>query len=103
LQLAGLALIIIGSVAAAKLTPYSSAADVHFNGVGVFIIVIGIVIFLISFFGCLGAYKENYCLLITVSYLQSYSIGTCGGFRLVLKMNSPVVGDDDDDDDDGRR
>lgn len=68
--LAGLALIIIGAVATAKLTPYSTVAGVHFNGVGVFLIVIGFVVFLISFFGCLGAYKENYCLLIVFIVLM---------------------------------
>lgn len=72
--LAGLALIIVGSVAAAKLSPYSNVAGVHFNGVGIFIIVIGIVIFLISLFGCLGAYKENYCLLITFVILMIVSL-----------------------------
>ena len=68
--LAGLALIIIGAVATAKLTPYSNVAGVHFNGVGVFLIVIGFVVFLISFFGCLGAYKENYCLLVVFIVLM---------------------------------
>jgi CD63 antigen len=72
--LAGLTLIIIGSVAAAKLSPYSSVAGVHFNGVGIFIIVIGFVVFLISLFGCLGAYKENYCLLITFVILMIVSL-----------------------------
>lgn len=72
--LAGLALVIIGAVAAAKLTPYSTVAGVHFNGVGIFIIIIGIVIFLISLFGCLGAYKENYCLLITFVILMVVSL-----------------------------
>uniref|UniRef100_A0A8B9NGW6 Uncharacterized protein n=1 Tax=Accipiter nisus TaxID=211598 RepID=A0A8B9NGW6_9AVES len=33
------------------------------------ILVLGIIIFFISFFGCCGAWKESYCMVTTVSTL----------------------------------
>jgi len=32
----------------------------------IFLIVVGGIIFIVSFFGCFGAIKENRCMLITV-------------------------------------
>lgn len=43
------------------------------------LIVIGAVIFIVAFFGCCGAIKENACMTLTVSiivYLSKISTGT---------------------------
>lgn len=37
------------------------------NGPAVLLIVVGMTIVIISFFGCCGAIKENYCMMLTVS------------------------------------
>jgi len=68
--LAGLAMIIIGAVAQA-------ASSSKFHGVyarndgAIFIMVIGGIIFIVAFFGCCGAIKENRCLLITFGIMMS--------------------------------
>ena len=33
----------------------------------IFLLVVGVIVCLISVFGCCGAIKENYCMLMTVS------------------------------------
>lgn len=68
--LCGFALIIIGSIVTAKLTPYNTIMGVSFNGIGVFLIVIGGIVSIIAFLGCCGAYKESYCMLITFIILM---------------------------------
>lgn len=53
----GLALIIVGALA-------QSFVVGHFRE-AIFVIIIGGVIFIVAFFGCCGAIKENRCMLIT--------------------------------------
>lgn len=67
--LSGLALIIIGSVIRANYGDYFSYADSNFASAPVFIIVVGVIVFVIGFLGCCGAYKENYCMVTTFSVL----------------------------------
>ena len=57
-QILGLALIIVGALA-------QSFVVGHFRE-AIFVIIIGGVIFIVAFFGCCGAIKENRCMLITV-------------------------------------
>ena len=40
--------------------------DAKFFSIPTFLVVIGSFIFVIAFFGCCGAYKENYCMTLTV-------------------------------------
>jgi len=43
--------------------------------VGIFVIIVGGIILIVSFFGCCGAIKENRCMLITVrSYVTRGSL-----------------------------
>lgn len=67
--LSGLALIIIGAIIRANYGDYFSYADSKFASAPVFIIVVGVVVFIIGFLGCCGAYKENYCMVTTFSVL----------------------------------
>jgi len=67
--LSGLALIIIGAIIRANYGDYFSYADSKFASAPVFIIVVGVVVFVIGFLGCCGAYKENYCMVTTFSVL----------------------------------
>jgi CD63 antigen len=67
--LAGLGLIIVGAVVQAKFNDYFSFFGDSFSGAAILLIVVGSVIFIIGFFGCCGAYKENYCMTMTFAVL----------------------------------
>ena len=68
--LCGIALIILGVYVQIELsktlvtTPTASA-----SGAPIVILAVGIIIFFISFFGCCGALKENYCMVTTFAVL----------------------------------
>lgn len=68
---AGIAMIILGSVIQAEFSGYYGFFGNDVNSAAVFIIVIGIIIVIISFFGCCGAYRESHWMLITFSVLLS--------------------------------
>lgn len=69
--LSGLALIIIGSYIKSKYGDYLSYGEESskFTSVSVFIIIVGIIVFVIGFLGCCGAIKENYCMITTFAVL----------------------------------
>uniref|UniRef100_A0A182J8J5 Tetraspanin n=1 Tax=Anopheles atroparvus TaxID=41427 RepID=A0A182J8J5_ANOAO len=48
---------------------FRDVLDAKFFTVPTFLVVIGSFIFFIAFFGCCGAYKENYCMTLTFSVL----------------------------------
>ncbi|XP_055377309.1 CD63 antigen [Condylostylus longicornis] len=50
---------------------YDSFLIGKFFSIPTFLIVIGVFIFIIAFFGCCGAYKENYCMILIFSILLS--------------------------------
>jgi CD63 antigen len=79
--LAGLAMVIIGAVAQASTSHLRGLYGV--NAGAIFIIVIGGVIFIVAFFGCCGAIKENRCLLIT--------FGVCMSIILVLSIAAVIT------------
>lgn len=62
--LIGLTLIIIGSLVQAHLTQYTLFLSGVYGG-GILVIVLGAVIFVIAFFGCCGAIRENQCMMRT--------------------------------------
>ncbi|NWW82239.1 CD63 protein, partial [Climacteris rufus] len=67
----GVALIAIGIYAQVALgrTPVVPSAGT--SGTPVAIVVLGVVIFFTSFFGCCGAWKESYCMVTTFAILLS--------------------------------
>jgi len=67
--LSGLALIIVGAIIRDKYGDYFSYADNKFANAAVFIIIVGVIVFVIGFLGCCGAIKENYCMVTTFSVL----------------------------------
>jgi len=69
--LSGLALIIIGSYIKANYGDYLSYGEngSKFASVSVFIIIVGVIVFIIGFLGCCGAVKENYCMVTTFAIL----------------------------------
>lgn len=65
--LAGLALIIVGAVVQVQTSKATFGGTA--GGAGIFIIVIGSIIFLVCFFGCAGAINNNYCMVVTFGVL----------------------------------
>lgn len=66
LQLCGLALIVVGILVQISMHSTFQMQDVPASGVPIVIIAVGVVIFFVAFFGCCGAWKENYCMITTV-------------------------------------
>jgi len=69
--LIGLALIICGAVIQAHFREYFDIIGSDFNSAAGLLIAVGCIIFIIGFFGCCGAVKENHCMVITFSVLLS--------------------------------
>ena len=66
-QIAAIALIAVGAYVQVKLVDYYDFFGNQYTGPGILMIVVGVFIFFIAFFGCMGAMKENYCLTMSVS------------------------------------
>ncbi len=64
-QLSGLALIIVGALIKSKYGTYLSFANAQYADAAIFIIVVGVIVFVVAFMGCCGAIKENYCMITT--------------------------------------
>lgn len=69
-QITGIVFISVGAVILIKYWGYSDFVDIWMFAVPVLMIVVGVVVFITSFFGCCGAVKENHCMIITVSQAE---------------------------------
>lgn len=67
LQIAGIGLIAAGAYVKTKLDDYSDFFGSDYVGPGILLIIVGVIIFVLAFFGCCGAIKEIYCMTMTVS------------------------------------
>ncbi|XP_056278843.1 CD63 antigen [Pseudoliparis swirei] len=67
--LCGLALIVVGILVQVGFHKTLLIHDVSASAAPVVIIAIGVVIFFIAFFGCCGAWKENYCMVTMFAVL----------------------------------
>lgn len=65
----GIAIMAIGVTVQGAYHNFKEILDPQFFSVPTFLVVIGSFIFIIAFFGCCGAYKENYCMVLTFSLL----------------------------------
>lgn len=65
----GIILISVGATVAGVYKEYDKFLVGQFFSIPTFLIVIGSFIFIIAFFGCFGAYRENYCMILTFSIL----------------------------------
>jgi len=65
----GLALIIAGALIQTQLSEYVEFLGGSGTGLAILLIVIGCIIFIIGFFGCCGAWKESYCMVMTFAFL----------------------------------
>ncbi|XP_011291684.1 CD63 antigen [Musca domestica] len=83
-MLTGIILIAVGVGVAAIYTEYEAFLVSKFFSIPTFLIVIGSFIIVISFFGCWGALKENYCLILTFSVLL--------GLIFILELAAGISG-----------
>ncbi|XP_043665826.1 CD63 antigen-like [Vespula pensylvanica] len=65
--ISGIVFISVGAVILVGYSTYNNFVDSWFFAAPVLMIIVGVVVFLVSFFGCCGAIKENHCMLITYS------------------------------------
>ncbi|EGI68122.1 CD63 antigen [Acromyrmex echinatior] len=68
-QITGIVFISVGGVILVVYSGYSNFVDSWFFAAPLLMIVVGVIVFLVSFFGCCGAVKENHCMIITFSVL----------------------------------
>ncbi|XP_053311582.1 CD63 antigen [Spea bombifrons] len=66
----GIALIALGIYVQIQLNNSIIIKNASSSGAPIVIIAVGVIIFLISFFGCCGAAKENYCMVTTFAVLM---------------------------------
>lgn len=67
--LAGIALIVAGALVQTMFREYFVFFGGQFNAAAILLVVVGVIVFFIGFFGCCGAYKENHCMLMTFAVL----------------------------------
>ncbi|XP_067386005.1 CD63 antigen isoform X2 [Emydura macquarii macquarii] len=67
--LCGIALIVIGIYVQIELNNTLLMHSASASGAPIVIIAVGVVIFFVAFFGCCGAWKENYCMVTTFAVL----------------------------------
>ncbi|XP_014480564.1 PREDICTED: CD63 antigen-like isoform X1 [Dinoponera quadriceps] len=65
----GIVFISVGAVILVAYNGYNNFVDSWFFAAPVLMIIVGVIVFLVSFFGCCGAVKENHCMIITFSVL----------------------------------
>ncbi|XP_041860666.1 CD63 antigen [Melanotaenia boesemani] len=74
--LCGIALIVVGIMVQISLHKTFMIRDASASGIPIVLIGVGVLIFFIAFFGCCGAWKENYCMITTFAVLLSLIIIT---------------------------
>jgi len=82
--IAGIGLIATGAYVNVKMDEYYDFFGKEYLGPGILLIVVGVLIFLIAFFGCCGAYKENHCLTMTFA--------VCLAIIFILEIAGGIAG-----------
>ncbi|XP_074029720.1 CD63 antigen [Leptinotarsa decemlineata] len=67
--ISGIAILTVGVIVHVVYSHYSNFVYSSYQSTPLVLIGVGVVIFIITFFGCCGAVKENHCLVITYSVL----------------------------------
>lgn len=83
-QITGIILIAVGAGVASTFNEYDSFMQSRFYSITTFLIVIGVFIFIIAFFGCCGAIRENYWMVLIFSVLL--------GIIFVLELAAGISG-----------
>ncbi|CAD1473395.1 unnamed protein product, partial [Heterotrigona itama] len=61
----GLGILTLGVIVHLRVTEVTDHIDTNLTFPSITLIVIGSIIFVISFFGCCGAIRESHCMIIT--------------------------------------
>lgn len=72
--LCGIGLIVVGVLVQLSLHNTFTIKDVTASGAPILITAIGVIIFLVAFFGCCGAWKENFCMVTVFAILLTLII-----------------------------
>ncbi|XP_076233605.1 CD63 antigen [Calliopsis andreniformis] len=65
----GIIFVAVGTVILVVYSGYNNFMDSWFFAAPVLMIIVGAIVFIVSYFGCCGAIKENHCMIITFSVL----------------------------------
>lgn len=65
--ISGIAILTVGSIIYALYHSYSEFVDPSFGSAPLVLIIVGVIVFIVAFFGCCGAVRENHCMIITFS------------------------------------
>ncbi|KAG7167877.1 CD63 antigen-like 1 [Homarus americanus] len=68
-QISGFAVIIVGAVIEAHYRAYLDFISSSYVSASSILIAVGVLIFVVGFFGCCGAVKENHCMVVTFAVL----------------------------------
>lgn len=74
LQLTGIILIAVGATIKSNYKEYDTFLDGKYFSLPNLLIATGVLIFIISFLGCYGAIKENWIILMAVSFFEYYTL-----------------------------
>uniref|UniRef100_A0A3Q3XHS9 Tetraspanin n=1 Tax=Mola mola TaxID=94237 RepID=A0A3Q3XHS9_MOLML len=82
--LCGLALIVVGVLVQVALHKSFMINDASASAIPIVLIGVGVVVFFIAFFGCCGAWKENYCMVTMFAILLTLVI--------IVEIAAAIVG-----------
>jgi len=82
--LSGLALIVIGAILKVQYGDYLTFTDDQFSNAPVFLIAVGVIVFIVGFLGCCGALRESHCMVMTYAVLL--------GIIFVLEIAAGALG-----------
>ncbi|XP_018576033.1 CD63 antigen-like [Anoplophora glabripennis] len=82
--LSGIAILTVGIIIQGIHAQYSNFLYSSYESIPLLLIIVGLVIFIVAFFGCCGAVKENHCMIITFSVLLFVI--------LILEISAGIVG-----------
>lgn len=68
-QISGIAILTVGALIQNFYSNYTDFLHGNFYVGPVLLIILGVIVFVVAFFGCCGAVKENLCMIMTVSWL----------------------------------
>ena len=61
----------MGAIVKSKYGEYLTFADNKYADAAIFLIIVGVIVFIVAFLGCCGAIKEHYCMVTTFAVLLS--------------------------------
>lgn len=73
-QVSGIAILTVGAIVHIVYAHYSNFVYQSYQSAPIILIAVGVVIFVVAFFGCCGAVKESHCMIITVRKQHTFTI-----------------------------